>query len=100
MDRVRQLLARDRLRHIAPRACTDDCDHVLGRVGDRQREEADAWPPRRNTRDHGLAAAVRELDVEEDDVRVGLDYERDRLADRPGLPYDLDGVAELAAQSR
>ena len=38
--RVGQLGAGDRLGHVAARAGADDRDHVLGGVGDRQREEA------------------------------------------------------------
>ena len=99
LDRVGELGARDRLRHVAARAGADDADHVLGRVGDRQREELHARPLRRDPGDHALAAAVAEVDVEQDDVGVELADQRHRLRDAAGLADDVDGLAELAAHA-
>ena len=96
VDRVDQVGAGDRLRHVAARAGADHVDHVLGRVGDGEREEADARPLGRDLRDHRVAAAVRQVHVEQDDVRVELADQRHRLGDGAGLADDLDRVAELA----
>ena len=61
----------------SPRARAHDRDHVLGRVRHGQREKR-TRPLGRDACDHRLAA-VREMDVEQHDVRVGLDDQRDRL---------------------
>src|SRR5262249_30572551 len=68
-------------------------------VRDREREELHPGPLGADSRDDGLAAAVGEVDVEEDDVRVELVDERHRLGDRPGFADDVDPVAELAADA-
>ena len=100
LDRVDELLARDRLGHVAARAGADDVDHVLGGVRDGEREEADAGALRRDLRDHGVAAAVGQVDVEQDDVGIEIADERDCLRDGAGLADDLDGVAELGPDAR
>src|SRR5688500_4013240 len=99
LDRLRQLLAGDRLGHVAARAGADDGDHVLGRVRDREREEADAGPVGRDRVDDRVAAPVGEVDVEEDDVGVELLDQRHRLGHAPGRTDDFDCVAELRAHS-
>ena len=99
VHRVDQVRARDRLRHVAAGAGPDHVDHVLGRVRDGQREEADARPLGRDLRDHRVPAAVGQVDVEQDDVRIELADQRHRLGDRAGLADDLDRVAELAAHA-
>ena len=50
--------------------------------------------------DDRLAAAVREVDVEEHDLRVEVLDQRDRRRDRPRLADHLDGVAELGLDAR
>src|SRR6185436_8130277 len=99
VDRLGELRAGDRLRHIA--ACTraNDADHILGGVRHRQREEAHAGTLGCNRSDHRLAAAVREVDVQQHDIRVELLDQRDRLLDARGLPDEVDGVAELGAHA-
>src|SRR5215211_2884531 len=94
---VRQLRPGDRLGHVAAGAGPDDRDHVLGRVGDAQREEADGRAARRDAADHLGAAAVGHLHVEEDDVGLGLHDQLDRLAHGAGVPGDVDQPVELGA---
>src|ERR671919_1305273 len=94
-DRGRQLLAGDRLRHVPTRARPDDADHVLGRIRDRQRQEANARPFGRNRVDDRVAASVRKMHVEEDDVRVELLDQRHGVGHGPGLADDLHRPGEL-----
>ena len=50
---------------------------------------------RHDAGDHRVAAAVRHVDVEQDDVRVELLDQRHGVGDRRRLTDDLDRVAEL-----
>src|SRR3954468_24217021 len=95
-DRVRQLLPGDALRHVAARAGADHGDHVLGRIGHGQGQEAGRPAgERRGAPDHLHAAAVRHVHVEQDDVgRAGLDGV-DGRAHGPGLAGDLEQRLEL-----
>ena len=94
-----QLVARDRLRDVAARAGADHADHVLGRVRDRQREELHAGPLERDARDHGLAAAVGQVHVEQHDLGIELADQRDRLGHAAGLADDVDDALQLAAHA-
>ena len=51
-------------------------------------------------RDHGLAVAVRQVHVEEDDVGVELADQRDRIGDRRRLADHVDAGIELAPDAR
>src|SRR5438105_2134674 len=95
LDRRRELVARDRLRHVAAGAGADDGDHVLRRVRDREREETDGRSRLRDGVDDRVAAAVRKVHVEEDDLGIELLDQRHRLGDARGLADELDGLAEL-----
>ena len=46
-----------------------------------------------------MAAAVRQVDVQQDDVRVELTDQRHRLGNGAGFADDLDRLAELAANA-
>src|SRR5262249_14500647 len=63
-----QLGRLDRLGHVAPRARPDHRDHVLRRVGGRQRQEPHLGEPLPDGGDHGLATAARQVHVEQDDI--------------------------------
>src|SRR5207248_9421045 len=59
------LFRSDRLRHVAARARANDGDHILRRVRHREREEAHARTLGGDSVDDRVAAAVREMDVED-----------------------------------
>ena len=50
--------------------------------------------------DHGLAATVGQVDVEQDDLRIQLADQRHGLGDAARLADDLDGVGKLVAHAR
>jgi hypothetical protein len=89
----------DRLGDVAARAGADDRDHVLGGVGDREREEALGRPLARDVADHLHAAAARHLDVEQHHVGLELDDAAHRVLDRGGVAEDLDEAVELRAHA-
>ena len=98
LDRVGEPLGVDRLGDVAARAGADHGDHVLRRVGDRERQEAHvraagdattATPP-----PSGMCTSSSTTSG-----FVGLD-QRDGLVDVAGLADDLDAPLELAAHAR
>src|SRR5205085_2003864 len=72
----------------------------LRRVRDGEREETHARPIGRDAGDDGLAAAVRQMHVEQDDVGVELLDQRHGVEDSASLADDVDPVAELVADAR
>src|SRR5699024_1899916 len=74
-----------------------DADDVLGRVGDRQRQEADPGVLGQDTAQHLHAPTAGQVDVEKD--QIGLFF-RDHVhgaVDVTGLAQDFDGVTEFTA---
>ena len=92
-DRLGQVVARDRLRHVA-RAPARTTAITSSAASDTDSARNRTRPLRRDACDHRLATAVREMDVEQHHVRVGLDDQRDRLGDAAGLADDVDSLAE------
>ncbi len=66
-----QFVGRDRFGDVAARTGPDDTDHVLGRIGDRKRQELDARLLGSDLLDHLCAAATGHMHVEQDDVGHG-----------------------------
>src|SRR6185295_4915309 len=66
----------------------------------REREELHARPLRRDLHDHGLAAAVGQVHVEQDDVGIELLDQRDGLEDGAGLADDLHTRTKSCAYAR
>src|SRR5262249_1966813 len=64
-----------------------------------EREELHGRPVGRDSRDHRLAAAVGEMDVEQHDVGIELADQRDGLGDAAGLADHLEPRPELAADA-
>ena len=91
--------AGDRLGHVAPCAGADHRDHVLGGVGDREREEAlrrarlprPGGSPRPRRRPACGRRAGRRRAARQD--------RRDGLLDRPGVAENVDQVLELGAHA-
>jgi hypothetical protein len=95
VHRLQQFAAGNGLRDVAAGSGTDNGDHVLGGIGDGEGEELHLGMVREDARQHGVAAAAGEVDVEQDDVGDALVDELDGRLDLVGLADDLDGVAEL-----
>src|SRR5205085_5276556 len=95
LDRVDQVGARDRLRHVAAGPGPDDGDDVLGGVGHRQGEEADVGTGAGYRLDDLLAPAAREVGVEQYDVGIGVKDADDGAVDVVGRSDHLHLVAQL-----
>ena len=96
---VGQLVAGDRLRHVAARAGADDGDDVLRRVAHRQREEALGGAADGHLADHLDAAAARHLHVEQHHVGLGVEHEPHRVVDRRRVAEHVDEAVELGAHA-
>src|SRR5690606_27105930 len=95
--RVDDLVAGDGLRDVAAGAGADDADHVLGRVGNAQREELGVGIALEHLLRDLRSPTAGEVDIEQDDVGAGLPDHPDGLIDVPGLAHDVDAVADLGA---
>ena len=86
VDRGDELGAGDRLGDVAAGAGPDRADHVLGGVGDRQREEPGAPAARGADPAHHLGAATAgQVHVEQHHLGLVPDHGRDGLVDVGGL---------------
>src|SRR5439155_5814631 len=99
-DGVSQLGARDRLGDVAAGAGSDDGEHVLGRLRDREREEPDVGMGATDRVDHRPASAVRHVDVDKDDVGLALPDELDRGVHLVGVTDDVDRLTQLGPDTR
>ena len=95
VDGLQELRARNRLGHVAAGAGPNDVDHVLGRVGDRQGQEAHLGMLGQDAAQDGVAAAARQVHIEQDDVGQALADELHRRPRLVGLPHHFDGVAQF-----
>src|SRR5580692_1322059 len=96
-DRVGKLRGGDRLRHVATRARPDHRDHVLGRVGGGKREKAHLRMRGLDRLDHGLAAAARQVHVEQHHIGPQRGDQLDRGLHVVRLAHDVDLPAKLGA---
>ena len=95
--RVGELLGRDALGDVTPCPATDHADDVLGRVGDRQGQEAGVRGRRADAGEDRATAAVGHVHVEQHHVGLRRDDDRDGLGHGAGLADDLD---RLTARER
>ncbi len=95
VDRLQQFAAGNGLGDIAAGSGTDDCDDILGRVGDGEGEKLHLRMVGQDAVEDGLTAAAGEMDIEEDDVGEALADQLDGRCHLVRLADDLDGVPEL-----
>ena len=98
--RVGQLDPGDGLGHVAARAGADDRDHVLGGIGDREREEPLGRSALGHLADDLEPAAAGHVHVEQDHVGLELDDQRHRLLDARGIAEHVDEPVELRPHTR
>ena len=90
-----QVVGRDGLGDVAPGAGPDHRDHVLGGVGDRQRQEHEVGERRLQRLDDRLAAPAGEVDVEQHHLGLGGPDPLHGRLDVAASPSTVDAVAQL-----
>ena len=97
-DGVDQVSARDVLGDVAAGARPDDRDDVLGGVGDREGEEANAGTSGAGGADlaqDSQSASIGHVHVQEDHVGLAFDDHLHGGGDIVGVPDDVDRVGDL-----
>ena len=92
-DRSVEVGGRDRLGDVAPGTGTNDPDHIVRSVGNREGEEPGRQLVGGDAFDDRPSAAARQVDIEENDVWASSPDDLYGVLDGSGLADDVDRLA-------